>query len=193
MNVFKPFSLKFLPRFTFITLLIFFWNVIFYICAAERRWRRVVENSESSGCVHTEHRATGGQHSTPALCQDTSHRTAMVATDPVTRFCIKLIIFTSTSPTTLCDNRPDVQLYMYASFFALIIIWWTVYLLILAIMRGKCVCLFCLSNSSGAFTPQNRDKFTKICYFGGFKVIDVNIPHKFVGSAYDRPTQHVCA
>ena len=41
---------------------------------------------------------------------------------------------------------------------------------------------------------QNREKFTKIPYFLGsrsFKVIDVDIPKKFVASAcYDK--QHVC-
>jgi len=43
-------------------------------------------------------------------------------------------------------------------------------------------------------TAQNREKFTKTPYFVGsrsFKVIDVDIPKKFVASAcYDK--QHVC-
>jgi len=42
---------------------------------------------------------------------------------------------------------------------------------------------------------RNREKFTKIFYFGGsrsFKVIDVDISKKLVASAcYDK--QHVCA
>jgi len=42
---------------------------------------------------------------------------------------------------------------------------------------------------------QNREKFTKNCYFGGsrsFKVIDVDISKKLDASAcYDK--QHVCA
>jgi len=42
---------------------------------------------------------------------------------------------------------------------------------------------------------QNREKFTKISYFGDsrtFKVIDVDIPKKLVASAcYDK--QHACA
>jgi len=42
---------------------------------------------------------------------------------------------------------------------------------------------------------QNREKSTKMHYFGGsrsFKVIDVDIPKKLVASAcYDK--QHVCA
>jgi len=41
---------------------------------------------------------------------------------------------------------------------------------------------------------QNREKFTKISYFGGsrsFKVIDVDIPKKLVaGACYHK--QHVC-
>jgi len=44
-------------------------------------------------------------------------------------------------------------------------------------------------------TAKNREKFTKISYFGGsgsFKVIDVDISKKLVASAcYDK--QHVCA
>jgi len=39
---------------------------------------------------------------------------------------------------------------------------------------------------------RNREKFTKTPYFGGSRVIDIDIPKKLVASAcYDK--QHVCA